>query len=70
MGYRVKNLQVPGREGDILQEPSRDTVYTAWTGAGGCQQHQILEGGYLKQPQLEHSRGQNHSQRKQVTRIY
>ena len=34
------NLQVPGCEGDILQDPSADAVYTAWTGAGGC--HQIV----------------------------
>ena len=34
MGYGIKPLQVPGREGDILQEPSPDTVYTTWTGAG------------------------------------
>ena len=33
---------MPGREGDILQEPSPDAVYTAWTGAGGCQQRQVL----------------------------
>ena len=55
---------------DILQEPSPDAVYTAWTGAGDCQQRQVLGGGYLKQPQLEHSCGQNHSQCKQVSQIY
>ena len=33
---------MPGREGDILMEPSPDAVYTAWTGAGGCQQRQVL----------------------------
>ena len=33
---------IPPSEGDILQEPSPDAVYTAWTGAGGCQQHQVL----------------------------
>ena len=26
---------MPSREGDILQEPSPEAVYTAWTGAGG-----------------------------------
>ena len=37
---------MPGCEGDILQEPSPDAVYTAWTGAGGCQLRQVL-GGWI-----------------------
>ena len=52
--------------GDIQPNPGPP----AWTGDGGCQQRQVLGGGYLQQPQLEHSCGQNHSQCKQVSRIY
>ena len=36
-------------------------VYTVYTGAGGCQQRQVLLGGYLQQTQVEISCGQNHS---------
>ena len=70
MGHGVKPLQVPGCEGDILQDPSRHEVYTAGTGAGGSQQRQVHAGEYLQLPQLEHSCGQNHSLGKQVIRIY
>ena len=31
-----------GCEGSILQDPSPDAVYTAWTGAGSCQQRQEI----------------------------
>ena len=69
MEFNPPPLHVPGREGDILQDPSPEAVYTAWTGAGASQQRQVLGGGYLQQPQLEHLCGQNHSQRKQDTQI-
>ena len=47
MGCVVYPLQVQGREGDILQDSSPDAVYTSGTGAGVCQQRQVLGGGYL-----------------------
>ena len=54
----------------VMRVSSPRAVYTVCTGAGGCQQRQVLLGGYLQQTQLEISCGQNHSQGKQVTQIY
>ena len=54
----------------VMRVTASRTVYTVCTGARGCQQCQVLWGGYLQQTQLEISCGQNHSQGKQVTQIY
>ena len=54
----------------VMRVTSSRAVYTVCTGAGGCQQRQVLWGGYLQQTQLENTCGQNHSQGKQVTQIY
>ena len=54
----------------VMRLTSSSAVYTVCTGAGGCQQRQVLWGGYLQQTQLEISYRQNHSQGKQDTQIY